>query len=55
LELAKKYNTTVTEIKKRIAQGVKYEHEHSKNKKVAEKIAIDHLLEKFDYYKNFKG
>ena len=54
-ELAKKYNTTVTEIKKRIAQGMKYEHEHSKNKKVAEKIAIDHLLEKFDYYKNFKG
>jgi hypothetical protein len=31
------------------------EHEHSKNKKVAEKIAIDHLLEKLDYYKNFKN
>ena len=54
-ELAKKYGVSVAEIKKRLKKGIAIEHEHSKNKKVAEKIAIDHLLEKLDYYKNFKG
>ena len=49
-QIAKKYGVTVAEVKKRLAKGIAIEHEHSKNKKVAEKIAVDHLLESFSYY-----
>ena len=53
-EIAKKYGVTVAEVKKRLVKGIAIEHEHSKNKKVAEKIAVDHLLESFDYYNKMK-
>lgn len=53
-EIAKKYNVSLAEVNRQLSKGVKVEHEHTKNKQVAEKIAIDHLLERLDYYKKFK-
>lgn len=53
-QLAKKYNVSIAEVNRQLAKAIKIEHEHTKNKQVAEKIAIDHLLERFDYYKKFK-
>lgn len=54
-EIAKKYNVSLAEVNRQLSKGVKVEHEHTKNKQVAEKIAIDHLLERLDYYKKFKN
>ena len=54
LKLSKKYGVTVAEIKKELARGIKVEHEHTKNKLVAEKIALDHLNEDLKYYKKLK-
>jgi uncharacterized protein YabN with tetrapyrrole methylase and pyrophosphatase domain len=42
------------EIKKELAKGIKTEHEHTKNKLVAEKIALDHLNEDLKYYNKLK-
>lgn len=53
-QLAEKYGVSIAEINKRIKKGISIEHEHTGNKIVAEKIAIDHIAEKLDYYKNFK-
>jgi hypothetical protein len=53
-KLAKKYGVTVAEIKKQLSKGIKVEHEHTKNKLVAEKIALDHLNEDLNYYKKLK-
>lgn len=53
-EIAKKYNISLAEVNRQLAKGVKIEHEHTKNKQVAMKIAVDHLLERVDYYKKFK-
>ena len=54
LKLSKKYGVTVAEIKKELARGIKVEHEHTKNKLVAEKIALDHLNEDLKYYRKLK-
>jgi hypothetical protein len=54
LKLSKKYGVTVAEIKKELAKGIKVEHEHTKNKLVAEKIALDHLNEDLKYYRKLK-
>jgi len=54
LKLSKKYGVTVTEIKKQLSKGIKVEHEHTKNKLVAEKIALDHLNEDLNYYNKLK-
>lgn len=53
-QLAKKYGVTVTEINKRLKKGISIEKEHTKNKMVAEKIAIDHIAENLNYYNKFK-
>lgn len=53
-KLAKKYGVTVAEIKKQLSKGIKVEHEHTRNKLVAEKIALDHLNENLNYYKKLK-
>ena len=53
-QLATKYGVSIAEINKRLKKGIAIEHEHTGNKIVAEKIAIDHIAEKLDYYKNFK-
>jgi hypothetical protein len=54
LKLSKKYGVTVSEIKKQLLKGIKVEHEHTKNKLVAEKIALDHLNEDLKYYSKLK-
>lgn len=53
-QIAGKYGVSVAEINKRLNKGIKVEHEHTKNKKVAMKIAIDHLLEDLNYYSKLK-
>jgi len=40
--------------KKELKIGIKVEMEHTKSKKVAEKIAKDHLKEYPNYYTEFK-
>lgn len=40
--------------KKKLAQGVKVEMEHTSDKAVAKEIAMDHLTEDPDYYKKLK-
>jgi len=40
--------------KKSLKQGIKVEREHTKNKKIAKEIAMDHLTEDSDYYKKLK-
>jgi hypothetical protein len=37
-----------------LSKGIKVEHEHTKNKLVAEKIALDHLNEDLKYYSKLK-
>ena len=54
LKLSKKYGVTVSEIKKELSKGIKVEHEHTKNKLVAEKIDLDHLNEDLKYYRKLK-
>ena len=54
LKLSKKYGVTVSQIKKELSKGIKVEHEHTKNKLVAEKIALDHLNEDLKYYSKLK-
>ena len=53
-EIAKKYGVSVAMVNRELSKGIKVEHEHTKNKQVAQKIAVDHLLERLDYYKKFK-
>ena len=40
--------------KKKLKQGTKVEREHTKNKKIAREIAMDHLAEDSNYYKKLK-
>lgn len=53
-ELAKKWKVDLSRIKKELAKGIKTEHEHTKNKLVAEKIALDHIAEDLNYYHKLK-
>ena len=53
-KLAKKYDVTLAEIKKQLSKGIKIEHEHTKNKVVATKIALDHINEDLKYYNKLK-
>ena len=54
LQLAKKYGVGIAVIKRELSRGIKVEHEHTKNKLVAEKIALDHINEDLNYYKKLK-
>lgn len=49
-QIAKKYGVTLTEVLRKLNKGIKTEMEHTKNRQVAMKIAIDHLLEDLNYY-----
>lgn len=40
--------------KKKLKQGIKVEREHTKDKKIAKEIAMDHLAEDANYYKKLK-
>ncbi len=53
-DLAKKHNLSVSDVEDLIDTGTKVEMEHTKDKKIAREIAMDHLKEKPDYYKKLK-
>lgn len=49
-DIANKHNVSVEQIQDQLEKGIKVEFEHTKDKKVAEQIAKDHLFETPDYY-----
>ncbi len=53
-ELAKKYKTTLPKVMVQLNKGIKTEGEHTKNKLVAKKIALDHLAEDLFYYEKLR-
>jgi hypothetical protein len=53
-ELAKKYKTTYAKVMVQLKKGIKTESEHTGNKLVAKKIALDHLAENLLYYEKLR-
>ena len=53
-EIAKKHNLDSSAIEKQLKIGVPIEHEHTKDKMLATKIALQHLGEIPDYYTRLK-
>lgn len=50
-DVCKKHNIQDPSIvEKELEQGIKIEHEHTKDNNVARKIALDHLMEHPQYY-----
>lgn len=49
-QIAKKHSVSVKKINKQLQRGIKIEYEHTRDKKAAREIALDHLLELPDYY-----
>lgn len=47
---AKKHNVDIETLKKQLSKGIEIEKEHTKDEKVAEKIALAHIDERPDYY-----
>lgn len=53
-EIARKHRMEVSDIQKQLDMGAPIEHEHTKNKKLAVEIALQHLDEFPDYYTRLK-
>ena len=53
-EIAKLYKTTLPKVMVQLNKGIKTEGEHTKNKLVAKKIALDHLAEDLHYYEKLR-
>jgi hypothetical protein len=53
-ELAKKYKITLPKLMIQLNKGIKTESEHTGNKLVAKKIALDHLNEDLLYYEKLR-
>lgn len=53
-QIAKKHKVSLKTVEKQLAMGIKVEKEHTKSKKVASKIAADHLVEDPHYYTKLK-
>ena len=53
-EIARKHRMEVSDIQKQLDMGAPIEHEHTKNQKLAVKIALQHLDEIPDYYTRLK-
>lgn len=53
-DIANKFGVTVTKINKELEMGIEVEMEHTKSKKLAKEIAMDHLSEMPDYYTRLK-
>jgi len=50
-DIAKKFNVPLKQVQDQITKGIKVEFEHTNNKEIARKIAMDHLAEGIlDYY-----
>ena len=54
-DLADKHKVSLAHIEKEVAAGVQVELEHTKDRSVAKKIAMDHLFEDPDYYTKLKS
>lgn len=52
--IAKKYNVNVEEVISKIKKGIKVEMEHTSDERIATEIAMDHLMEMFDYYEKLE-
>lgn len=53
-KISKKFNFDISKLKKELEMGEEVETEHTKNKKMANDIAMDHLSEVPDYYTMLK-
>lgn len=53
-DIAKKHNVDLEILKKELENGIKVEHEHTKDNQTAETIAMDHLWEDPNYYTKLK-
>ncbi len=53
-QIAKKHKVDIAKLKKQLKMGMGVEKEHTKNKTVAKKIAMDHLFEYPKYYTKLK-
>jgi len=49
-DLAKKHGVSIDHLQNQLNRGIEIEIEHTKQKKIAKKIAMDHLFEDPDYY-----
>jgi len=49
-DIAKKHGVSTEKIEEQIKKGIKVEVEHTNDKAVAKRIAMDHLMEMSDYY-----
>lgn len=49
-DLAKKHKVDITYLRKQLERGIKTEMEHTRSKKTAKEIAMDHLSEDPKYY-----
>jgi len=52
--IAKKHKVSISKIESQLKIGVPTEMEHTKNKKLALEIALDHLMENPNYYSILK-
>lgn len=53
-EIADKHDVPMSDIASELAMGIKVELEHTKDRKIAKEIALDHLMELPDYYTRLK-
>jgi hypothetical protein len=53
-EIAKRHKVDISTIQDQLKMGIKVEMEHTSDPKVAEEIALDHLMELPDYYSKLK-
>ena len=53
-EIAQKHKVPVKDIEAQLSKGTKIEREHTRNEKMADEIARDHLAEIPDYYDRLK-
>jgi hypothetical protein len=49
-EIAKRHSVSLKRILSQLEKGIKVEHEHTSNARIAREIALDHLKEFPDYY-----
>ena len=52
--IAKKHGVSVDKINSQLKMGIAVEKEHTSDPKVAREIALDHLMERPDYYTKLK-
>ena len=49
-DLAKKHNVPLEQIQSQLDKGIEAEMDHTKDRDVAKKIAMDHIFEVPDFY-----